>query len=311
MSTGPRSTTALYLNGDEKLNPLEKARYYLHHFLRNRREDGPPLDREVYWPSSRADYEAAIDRLVFHRTPARLLCNAFWQLVDWPLLRRELGELSLHDMGCGSGMYGQWIREAAGFPVTYWGFDIKPYASWDTYRDPGTQFAVYDGRDTASTFAHRPNLFITQSALEHIPGDLDYFEAVNGYLQTVDRALQIHMVPAGSGLWQWGPHGWRQYNRTQLRRIEATLRPGQSMTVVCLGGPPLVALHRKWAGRSRDIRRLKRSTDLQARYRQAWTEALEGSQPCGVDAAAFLAIVIQQGLDLPIWPRLMKTRPSG
>ncbi|WP_181704421.1 hypothetical protein [Chthonobacter albigriseus] len=302
------STTSLFINGDLKLNPIQRARYYWHHYRRNIRENGPPLAREIYWPPTSQDCEPTLDKLTFNRTPTRLLCNIFWSLVDWKLLAQEMGPLRIHDMGCGSGRYGLLIREAATVPVSYHGFDIAAYDSWDGYSDENTKMSTFDGQDFASTFFEKPNLFITQSALEHIPGDLTYFKAAAEYCSGLDKALQIHMVPPSKGLWQWGPHGWRQYNRTMLRKFEAALPPGMTMTVFCLGGGELVKLHRKWAHRRFLVKKIKKDPVYQQKYKSEWIDAIDRSAPVGVDEAAFLAIVVEKGFSPPMWQRLLKSR---
>lgn len=306
--TQPQSSTPLFLNGDLRpANPIRRLRYLLYHHYRNKRENAVPFEREIPWPTKRIDFAPAIDKVTFEATPSRVLCNAFWSLVDWESLRRELGELVFHDIGCGSGWYSELIRGFTDCPLTYRGFDVVENRKWEELRDGSTEFAVYDGHSFASTFKGEPTLFISQSALEHIPEDLGYFRAVSDYCRERDRVAQIHLVPGATGLRQWGLHGWRQYNRDMLRRIRETLTDGMEMSVYCLGGPEIVDLHVKWFGRKRRRRAIQRDPAERDIYRAEWLHAMETSTPVGVDRASFLAIIIEKGFTPPLWPRLLRT----
>jgi SAM-dependent methyltransferase len=304
-------TTPLFLNGDKRLNPIDRLRFYAYHHFRNKRENVRPLEREIYWPTTFEQYAPAIENLTFDRTPSRILCNVFWSLVDWAAIRDELGPLTIHDIGCGSGRYGKLVRDFAGFPIDYYGYEIAEYKTWAEYADPRTKFALYDGHTYESTFAHAPNVFISQSALEHIPNDLAYFQSVTRYSESLERVVQIHMVPGATGLKQWGLHGWRQYNRELLRRIQATLGDGMEMTVFCLGGRGIVYLHSKWVHNRRRHKSIKRDPAAQAIYKKEWLQAVADSAPVGVDQASFLTILIEKGLRTPLWRRLLRTDSVG
>jgi SAM-dependent methyltransferase len=302
-----KSTTPLFLNGDKKLNPINRLRFYAYHHSRNKRENVRPLEREIPWPTKYEQYAPALEGLVFDRTPSRILCNIFWSLVDWGAIRDDLGDLRIHDIGCGSGRYGKLVRDFAGFGVDYVGYEISEYKTWPEYADQRTKFALYDGYSYESTFAHRPNVFISQSALEHIPNDLAYFESVTQYCEKLDRVVQIHMVPGATGLKQWGLHGWHQYNRELLRRIRDVLGEGMEMSVFCLGGKGIVDLHSRWVHNRRRHKSIKRDPKAQEIYKGEWLKAVAEGEPAGVDQASVLTIVIEKGLRAPHWPRLLKT----
>jgi SAM-dependent methyltransferase len=308
------STTPLFLNGDKRLNPINQLRFFLYHHFRNKRENVEATGREIPWPTKLEEYQSALEGVEFVRTPSRLLCNAFWAKVDWQAIRDELGELTIHDIGCGSGRYGKLVRDYAGFKLNYYGYEISKYKTWPEYEDERTKFVLYDGFTYKPTFEHSPNVFISQSALEHIPNDLAYFRAVTEYCAGRSKVAQIHLVPGATGLRQWGLHGWRQYNREMLRKIRGVLGPGMEMSVFCLGGESIVQLHRKWGRSHRRKRALKRDPALQAQYRKEWFEAVAAAPANGVPDASFLAIVIEKGFSTPLWPRLLRdseARPIG
>jgi SAM-dependent methyltransferase len=310
------STTPLFLNGDlrHRLNPIDQLRFFVYHYFRNRRENVLPFGREISWPTSLENYASSLNDLEFVRTPSRLLCNIFWSKVDWNAIREELGALTVHDIGCGSGRYGKLVRDFAGFGLDYYGYEISKYSSWSEYENERTHFLLYDGFTYGPTFEHRPNVFISQSALEHIPSDLAYFRAVTEYSTDKTKIMQIHLVPGATGLRQWGLHGWRQYNRDMLRRIQNVLGPGMEMSVFCLGGEGIVRLHRKWARTYRLRKALKREPAKQVQYQREWREAVAAAPAKGVPDASFLAIVIEKGFSAPLWPRLLRdseVRPIG
>jgi hypothetical protein len=300
------STTPLFLNGDKRLNPINQLRFFVHHHFRNKRGNVRPFSREIVWPTSYENYASSLEGLEFVRTPSRLLCNIFWSKVDWGAIRDELGALTIHDIGCGSGRYGKLVSDFAGFNLDYYGYEIKTYPGWAEYQNERIHFLLYDGSTYAPTFVQGPNVFISQSALEHIPNDLAYFRAVTEYSADKDKILQIHLVPGATGLRQWGLHGWRQYNRDMLRRIQGELGPGMEMSVFCIGGESIVQLHRKWARTYRLRKALKQDPAMQERYKGEWLGAVAAAPATGVPDASFLAIVIEKGFSSPLWPRLLR-----
>jgi len=307
-----QSSTPLFLNGDLRpVNPINKLRYLVYHHYRNKRENTVPFEREIPWPTKLADYAPALNSMSFEGTPSRILCNVFWSLVDWEAIRQDLGDLAFHDIGCGSGWYSDLIRKYTGFEIKYHGYDVIENNKWKEFENKSTKFSTYDGHSFGSTFSDNPNIFISQSALEHIPNDLGFFRAVSEYSSDRDCIVQIHMVPGATGLRQWRLHGWRQYNRDMLRRIRDLLGDDMEMTVFCLGGSEIVDLHVKWIHNKHRRRSIGGNPAQRNIYKAEWLRAMEVCTPAGADEASFLAIVIEKGLSTPLWPRLLRTSAAN
>lgn len=303
---GRLSSTPLFLDGDRKHHLLNVWRYNTFHRRENLYGDRVPLRCEAYWPTSLDDMRPALDHIVFDKTPSRMLCNLFWQSIDWAWVRLELGPLIIHDTGCGAGWMGQKIPDWLGEQVMYHGFEVVRDPRWPDFSSENLKLHIFDGIDYHSTFTCRPNLMITQSAMEHFPQDLSYVDAIAAHLEATDKALQIHILPGSDTLPYYGPHGWRQYNRDAIRRVLERFPPGLDITVVGLGAPEVSRLYKKWIAPRKTLRRLKRSPEVQATYRAEWLAAMKACQPVGIDKASFLALVAAKGLTEPVWPRLVR-----
>lgn len=304
------SSTPLFLDGDRKHHLLNVWRYTVFHRRENRHGDRLPLRCEVYWPHSLDDMRPALDHIVFDKTPSRMLCNLFWQSIDWTWVRRELGPLVVHDTGCGSGWMGQKIPEWLGEQIMYHGFEVVRDRRWPDLTNENLKLHFFDGLNYGSTFACRPNLVITQSAMEHFRQDLSYVDAIAECLESSEKMLQIHMIPGSDTLPYYGPHGWRQYNRDAIRRLVGRFPSGLDIVVVALGAPEVSRLYKKWIASRKTLRKLKKNPEVQAIYKAEWLAAMEACSPVGIDKASFLALIAAKGLSMPVWPRLVTRRCS-
>ena len=68
-------------------------------------------------------------------TPSRLLCNMFWDDIDWDGLAVSLGgTLRILECGCGNGRYGRRVvSKLKNYTVQYLGFDATTNDQWDRY----------------------------------------------------------------------------------------------------------------------------------------------------------------------------------
>lgn len=234
-------------------------------------------------------------------SPSRRLCDLFWMELPWSRIVRTLGPLVIHDIGCGSGNIAARISAWCGGAVMYHGFDTQERPQWNQPRPPAVCLARFDGHSFFETMVEGANLFISQSALEHIEGDLDYFEAVRAFVEAAERPiLQVHMVPSSSCQRLYGPHGIRQYTPRSLARV-ARMFPGSQTTVFRLGGPACNEVHLRFISKPGE-RNGEDGRQLQPReYDAALRRALALDFATRSKKASFYALVIETRFPSPLF----------
>jgi len=154
----------------------------------------------------------------FKKTPSRLLCDGFWNTLNYTNLKFQLGnKLNIFDVGCGSGKYGNFLKKLSGKAFSsYSGLDIYKHHEYPQeffhFKDTAENIGKYINKET--------NFVISQSALEHIKYDLYVIEEITKKLnETKKPFIQIHMLPATRCLWLYLWHGYRQYSYKNLSFI--------------------------------------------------------------------------------------------
>lgn len=154
----------------------------------------------------------------FDKTPSRLLCDAFWNSIDYENLKLKLNSnLNFFDIGCGSGSYGKFLKEIASDCFSsYTGLDIYKNHNYPTEFNHITSKA----ENVYQYINEETNFILSQSALEHIEKDSFVLEEITKKLTKKDKYfIQIHMVPASMCLWLYLWHGYRQYSKKNLSTI--------------------------------------------------------------------------------------------
>ena len=137
------------------------------------------------------------------------------------------GELSILDIGCGSGRSVE-LFEEAGLSGKWHGTDIdNRFVDRDSSKLV-TSFS--QGNILASEWDQKFDLVYTNSALEHIPCDPEFPNKIHRWLKP--GGIQVHIVPAPAALILYLWHGWRQYS---LRQIEEDFRDNE-VQVFPIGG---------------------------------------------------------------------------
>jgi hypothetical protein len=304
-----RSTCQLKICGDVRQPFWNQWRYRALHRRRHLAENREPFAREIAWPPRVHDLGRLFASVDQPASPSRLLCDLFWMDLDWALIEQLLGEIRVHDMGCGSGRYAERLRRFSGRDLLYVGYDVEARREWSGAASPATSFHVFDGRDFTSVFASRPTLLVSQSALEHIPEELRYFDAAARYAAETGRPhLHIHLLPGASLLRQYGLHGYRQFTRDNVRTIAAACAPSARVSLFCLGDSRYADLHVGAYGNRRLRARLQRDSGERERYEAAGRALLDAPQPAGADTAAFLGLVIEVGLPDGVAGRLTRSQ---
>lgn len=186
----------------------------------------------------------------FRRTtsPARRLCDLFWEHLPLQSMATELGgQVRALEVGCGSGIYGAYLDSALSERVFYRGVDIAPHATWELHRKRGNcDFSV---ASAAGIHEHLrdANFIFTQSALEHFDGDLIFINQVADFVsQATHPVIQVHLIPSAGCVTTFPWHGIRQYTPRTVSKITRLFPEATQKTLFRLGSARCNALHRRW-----------------------------------------------------------------
>lgn len=173
----------------------------------------------------------------FSKTPSRLLCDAFWNSINFENLKSKLNSnLNFFDIGCGSGSYGKFLKKITGeYFSSYTGLDI-----YKNHNFPSEFNHINSSADNVNKYIKiNTNFVISQSALEHIEKDIFVLEEItNKLIENKKPFVQIHMVPASKCLWLYLWHGYRQYSKKNLSTISNQLKNkfNVNLSIVPIGG---------------------------------------------------------------------------
>ncbi len=292
-------TTSIHcLNGDKPLpfGHAGKLGYFLLNWLNNRLPDwrvDPGLviqdfrcpNLESYWP-----------QLPTGASPSRILSDLFWLTLPWERIQQELGGIRILDAGCGSGHYGPRLISWSGDRVaSYIGADIHAHESWPAleHEDQRMQFIQADAGELGRVLPGGTNLIMSQSAIEHMDHDLQFFEHVCDHVQRLGTpALQVHLCPSAACLKLYLLHGVRQYTPRTLSNITRLFENGYAV-LYRLGGRACNRLHYRFITSPLMI---WRKTDLRmtqtAEYERRLFAAIERDMTQPQRSPAFYALVI-------------------
>jgi len=179
-------------------------------------------------------------------SPSRWLSDRFWQTLDWSALKRDLGEINILDIGCGSGNYGtRFLDWSQGKVNKYTGLDIKEHPNWSKLKQQSNfSFQKFSGQSIMDCLPEDTNVIVSQSALEHIPTDWLFLKEIRDHLQkTKKRLVQIHLMPAKACLPLYIPHGIRQYTPRTVSKFTKLFNDFSQVALFDLGGPKCNDLH--------------------------------------------------------------------
>ena len=234
---------------------------------------------------------------------ARALSNLLWMSLPWKHIAEKLGPLHVVDVGCGSGEYGARLEQWSGLRfASYTGLDRTRSPNWDKLRTahPHFRFVAADAERIRDHLPEDANVFISQSALEHVAGDLEYFRAVHEFIVSRRRqSVNIHLVPGPLALPLYLCHGIRQYSLRTLSYISRLFGGCARTDCFGLGGWRATQLH------FRSITLpilLRRGGDLRGdpSYDQELKAAITADMEQPSSLPIFYALVIQAYLDQDI-----------
>ena len=299
-----RRTSLHGLNGDRRLSAAGKAAYFLLNRINNARPYAQLDPRLAIRDFVCADLAARRPALPRGASPSRTLSDLFWLTLPWTTIRDRLGDVRVLDIGCGSGAYGpQLLAWAGGAIAGYTGTDVHHHEAWRSLEasDRRLHFHASRAERLGSAIPAATNLFISQSALEHIDEDLEVFRQIRDYARAANGpVLQVHLIPSQACLALYLLHGVRQYTPRTVSAITRLFDAADQATLYRLGGSSCVHLHhafitRPWLFGGRD----RRAEDPDA-YDRMLFEAIADDMARPQPSPAFYALFIQSGLSRSI-----------
>ena len=267
------STSFHHINADRRLGKLQRVGWMIANALNNsfpRCAVDPALTvRPFRLDAHDIDWSVTSEQA----SPSRQLCDLFWSTLPWAAIHAELGGLRLLDIGCGSGRYARLLNEWAGGRVdSYLGLDVAAHARWPEAQQaqPGVRFGVYDGTRLGGRIPDDTTVIVSQSAIEHFDHDLAVFSDIARFAAAAARPLlQIHLVPAASGLRLYPWHGVRQYTPRTLSKISRLFAGYTRAVLFELGGTASNRVHWRFVAR----RQFVGGSDARGTYAAAYAAA--------------------------------------
>lgn len=243
----PGSTSNHNLTADFGLSLKDKVKWLGLNIINNLNPNGnldPSLNIKAFKPDNLEFKYRHFNGIV---SPARYLCNLFWQEFAEKYELELGGKIKAVEVGCGDGVYGKLLDEILNNRITYRGLDLFKNEKWHDFgRDDRFSFYQADSVDL-SNHLHNTNFIFTQSALEHFTEDLTFFEQVAQYANTSKKHLiQVHLLPSFSCIKTFPWHGVRQYTPRTISKITNLFADSSEINLYKLGSVNCNKLHRKW-----------------------------------------------------------------
>lgn len=233
------STTPNHLSGDCLVSQGDKFRYFAGCILNNYLRRIPEHQRCV--PSIHLELPAigqVKNELCLTSSPSRFYSDVLWHSFPWEKVSDALGKVKILEIGCGSGSRFQLFSKVfKASLVRYIGIDICFHPEWSKLQqeDARVHFVQMRAEDLSREMFAFPNLIVSQSVLEHVEGDLEFFISHRSAMLFGKKVIQIHIVPALISLFLYLWHGYRQYSTFSFGKIAANY-PDARFALIRLGG---------------------------------------------------------------------------
>lgn len=233
-------------------------------------------------------------------SPSRKLSNLFWMSLPWNEIRAQLGNIHAFDIGCGAGNYGPFLEEHSGKRLaSYTGIDVEEGPLWQKLvqeRPDFFTFHRFQGKDIRPFFSEKTNLIVSQSALEHIPEDIVFFEQLQGFIEARQTpTIQIHLMPAAIAASLYPFHGIRQYTPNTIAKLLTHFNKNYTtFEVYALGSHQSIAVHQRYIAngvfkKSQD----RRKTEIAAYVSEGEAALQHDLKTNDTSHASFYALIIQ------------------
>lgn len=209
-------TDPAQINGDLPLTRAQFRAYIAHHRARNR--DNHARSRRLgirTMPVPLLPVDVGPDA-----TPSRVMVTAFFDMAARrlaPYFRDR--DVTMLDLGCGSGAAVLPSFERAGFRGRYIGLDIAAHRKFTAQRSRAftRELVVTDVHSLDPATLPPVDLLVSATALEHIRDDARAIAKLESRL--APGSAQAHYVPGESALNLYLAHGWRQYSPACVRGL--------------------------------------------------------------------------------------------
>ena len=113
-------------SGDKKLNFFQKFIWLIISYI-NIHFSGKIHDKIRFQKFTIEKKLVNKNNIFKSKSPIRLVCNVFWQSIDWSLIKLKLNNnLKILEVGCGDGRYFNFIKKISKIKkIQYTGIDIK------------------------------------------------------------------------------------------------------------------------------------------------------------------------------------------
>ena len=307
------SSSAHTLNADLPMRWFDKVNYFTANFFSNIHTDFKSSRLKVIkFQSSQeavADHFKSFDGLI---SPSRIICNIFWEQLDWDLIRSQLdGDLRVMEVGCGTGRYGTKLRKIAQID-SYKGIDIQASQEW--YANPLNNFEFEVGSyENFLGLTSGQNLIITQSAIEHFEQDIQFFDSIRKYAESSKYpVIAIHLFPSPACLFTMLLHGIRQYNRRSISKLVKSSGESQYKNVYALGGSRSNFVHfTELTLRSLILRKPLATKDLKRYLNKVASALTRDSKSLSKFSPSFYALIVswKTGDSNKAWIKASKSNP--
>lgn len=228
--------------------------------------------------------------------------------LPWADIQSQLqGQIHAFDIGCGAGNYGPFLETHSGNRLTsYTGIDVENNPLWQklqTERPDFYRFHPFQGKDIRPFLSEKTNFIVSQSALEHIPEDVTFFEQLQEFIgRRKQPTIQVHLFPAADTYSLYPFHGVRQYTPRTIQKLIRSFDPATTrFSVYTLGSDASIQMHRDYIFQgffraTRDLRKEKAEA-----YQADGTQALlRDLATTDTRHPSFYALVIESSTTRPL-----------
>jgi SAM-dependent methyltransferase len=228
-------------------------------------------------------------------TPARILSDLFWRQLDWDIIKAELGQINILDVGAGGGGYALKLSEYSGEINSYFGVDFFENEGWMDLMQK-YDFITMKQASSDDVFEIIPsstNFIMSQSAIEHFENDLTFFRNIKQFIDKSNGSmLQVHLFPSPACLKTYLLHGVRQYGFGAISKILKIFDTNNThATLYSLGGDNCNNLHFNFITKPHVLRRKELRKEKPQEYAELLTKAINNDN-FRITNSTFYALVI-------------------